>query len=156
MRDHVPDPPRVLSLAVADPAEAKLPFTVFGTYLRSLAGAVPLLDIPATLEWKPGFKFGAWEGNLLVLLYKLALIVPLLQLFSLLLKRLFAEAPAPAAEGMKWTADGGIRQAASADQDRMGACHPSRMMNLTKRLPRVRFSCERGPSGAPMEALSKH
>jgi hypothetical protein len=89
----------VLSLAVADPAEAKLPFTVFGTYLRSLAGAMPLLDIPATLEWKPGLKFGAWEGNLLVLLYKFALIVPLLQLFSLLLKRLFAEAPAPAAEG---------------------------------------------------------
>jgi hypothetical protein len=29
------------------------PFTVFGTYLRSLAGAVPLLDIPTTLEWKP-------------------------------------------------------------------------------------------------------
>jgi hypothetical protein len=85
----------LLGLADAHPRDADLPFAVFGTYLRSLAGAVPLLDIPSTLDWKPGLRFDAWYGNLLVLLYKIALIVPLLQLLSLLLKRLFGDAPAP-------------------------------------------------------------
>jgi hypothetical protein len=88
----------VITLAAADPNDVKLPLEVFGTYLRSLAGAVPLIDIPTTLDWRPGVKFDAWHGNLLVLAYKLALIVPLLQLFSLLLKRLFDEAPARASD----------------------------------------------------------
>jgi hypothetical protein len=88
----------VISLAAADPNDVKLPLEVFGTYLRSLAGAVPLIDVPTTLDWRPGVKFEAWHANLLVLAYKLALIVPLLQLFSLLLKRLFDETPTPATD----------------------------------------------------------
>jgi hypothetical protein len=65
-----------------------LSFAAFETYLWHLSHAVPLLDIPQTLKWKARLDFREWYGgNLLILLYKVALIVPLLQLLSLLIGR---------------------------------------------------------------------
>ena len=69
-----------------------LSFAAFNTYLWNLAHAVPFLDIPDTLKWKASLDFREWYGgNLLLLLYKVALIVPLLQLFTLLLRRLLVD-----------------------------------------------------------------
>ena len=71
-----------------------LSFAAFETYLWHLAHAVPMLDIPQTLKWNAPLDFQEWYGgNLLILLYKVALIVPLLQLLSLLIGRPAAGEP---------------------------------------------------------------
>jgi hypothetical protein len=85
----------LFGLAGADRGTDDLSFAAFDTYLWNLAHAVPFLDIPETLKWKPSLDFREWYGgNLLVLLYKVALIVPLLQLLSLALKRVLTDEPA--------------------------------------------------------------
>ena len=79
-----------------------LSFAAFETYLWHLAHAVPLLDIPQTLKWKARLDFREWYGgNLLILLYKLALIVPLLQLLSLLIARPMAGEASPRGESQR-------------------------------------------------------
>jgi hypothetical protein len=81
------------------PRTKGLSFAAFDTYLWHLAHAVPFLDIPDTLEWKASLDFREWYGgNLLILAYKVALIVPLLQLFALVLKRFFADQPPTTSE----------------------------------------------------------
>ena len=78
----------IFGLTGSDPETRGLPFAAFDTYLWHLAHAVPLLDIPQTLKWKARLDFREWYGgDLLILMYKVALIVPLLQLLSLLIKR---------------------------------------------------------------------
>ena len=79
---------RLFGLTDAHSETRGLSFAAFETYLWHLAHAVPLLDIPQTLKWKARLDFREWYGgNLLILMYKVALIVPLLQLLSLLIKR---------------------------------------------------------------------
>lgn len=85
----------LFGLAGTNPRTEDLSFAAFDTYLWNLAHAVPFLDIPDTLKWKASLDFDEWYGgNLLLLLYKVALIVPLLQLLSLVLKRLLTDEPA--------------------------------------------------------------
>jgi hypothetical protein len=84
----------VLLLKGTDAQDASVPFLSFSTYVRSLADAIPFLDVSKTLGWKAGLRFREWQGNLLLLIYKVALIVPLLQLATLVLKRLFTDPPA--------------------------------------------------------------
>jgi hypothetical protein len=81
----------VLLLQGTDAQDASVPFRSFSTYVRSLADAIPFLDVSQTLGWKAGLSFRDWQGNLLLLIYKIALIVPLLQLATLVLKRLFTD-----------------------------------------------------------------
>jgi hypothetical protein len=82
----------LFGLAGDHPRTDGLSFAAFDTYLWHLAHAVPFLDIPDTLKWKASLDFREWYGgNLLILAYKVALIVPLLQLFALVLKRFFAD-----------------------------------------------------------------
>jgi hypothetical protein len=89
----------LLGLEGDHPRTKGLSFAAFTTYLWHLAHAVPFLDIPDTLKWKASLAFREWDGgNLLILAYKVALIVPLLQLFTLLLKRFFADQPAATSE----------------------------------------------------------
>ena len=89
---------QLLWLQGTDPQDGSVPFESFSTYVRSLADAIPFLDVSQTLGWKAGVSFRDWQGKLLLLIYKVALIVPLLQLTTLLLKRLFTEdAPKAAA-----------------------------------------------------------
>ena len=79
---------RIFNLTRTGSETPALSFAAFDTYLWHLAHAVPLLDIPQTLKWKAPLDFREWYGgNLLILMYKVALIVPLLQLLSLLIKR---------------------------------------------------------------------
>lgn len=78
----------IFGLIGAQSKTSGLSFAAFETYLWHLAHAVPLLDIPQTLKWKAHLDFQGWYGgNLLILMYKVALIVPLLQLLSLLIKQ---------------------------------------------------------------------
>jgi hypothetical protein len=85
-----------LWLQGTDPQDASVPFRSFSTYVRSLADAIPFLDVSQTLGWKAGLSFRDWQGKLLLLTYKIALIVPLLQLATLVLKRLFTDEQAKA------------------------------------------------------------
>jgi hypothetical protein len=52
------------------------------------ADAVPVVKIPETLGWKPAIELSV-SGGLIVLLFKLALILPMVQLAGELLKNLF-------------------------------------------------------------------
>lgn len=78
----------IFGLTGSHPKTRGLSFAAFNTYLWHLAHAVPLLDIPQTLNWKPRLDFREWYGgDLMILMYKVALIVPLLQVLSLLVTR---------------------------------------------------------------------
>jgi hypothetical protein len=89
----------LLGLEGDHPRTKGLSFAALTTYLWHLAHAVPFLDIPDTLKWKARLDFREWGlGNLLILAYKVALIVPLLQLFALVLKRFFADQPPTTSE----------------------------------------------------------
>jgi hypothetical protein len=61
---------------------------VFDVYWWNLADAVPIVKIPDTLGWKPSIDLSI-GGALLVLLFKLALILPMVQLAGELLKNMF-------------------------------------------------------------------
>jgi hypothetical protein len=82
----------LFGLAGNKPQTDDVSFDALNTYLWNLAHAVPLLDVTDTLRWKTSLEFREWYGgNLLVLVYKIALIVPLLQLASIMLRRLLAD-----------------------------------------------------------------
>jgi hypothetical protein len=81
----------LMGVSGADPTDSTLSFSMFGTYIWNLADAVPLLEIPTTLNWKPVAEFTTGAGGALVLSYKVMLIVPLLQLAALVLQRQFGE-----------------------------------------------------------------
>ena len=61
----------------------------------NLVDSVPALDIPTTLNWKPELKVTTIPGGMIVLLYKLMVVVPFLQLFAIALARLFGRASEP-------------------------------------------------------------
>jgi hypothetical protein len=81
----------LLPIDGVSPTDRHLAYATFETYLWNLAGAIPLLDIPATLHWKPQLTFPTIAGGATVLFYKLLLIVPLAQLLAIAVTRLFGE-----------------------------------------------------------------
>jgi hypothetical protein len=56
-------------------------------YFWQLAKAVPILEIPETLNWKAPWVMSDPLGGALMLLYKIVVIVPLVQVAALLLKQ---------------------------------------------------------------------
>lgn len=90
---------QLLEVSGADPEQAGLAYTLFWTYLFHLAEAIPFLDIPGTVDWNPALDFSRWYGDLSVLLYKLMVVVPLIQLLGLTIKQFFDQSRAAGPSG---------------------------------------------------------
>ncbi len=72
-------------------AISDLPFAAFGLYIWNLADAIPVLEIPDTLLWKPQMTLTTTAGGVLVLSYKVLVILPFVQLIGSALARTFGE-----------------------------------------------------------------
>jgi hypothetical protein len=64
------------------PTDQHLGVKTFEAFAFGLADSVPILKIPETLGWKPALSF-TMLGGALVLIYKLILVVPFVQLATL-------------------------------------------------------------------------
>lgn len=75
-------------VATTDPG---LAFKTLETYAWNLADAVPVLKVPQTLAWKPELRLNTTSGGAIVLLHKLMLVLPLVQLVAVILARSFGD-----------------------------------------------------------------
>jgi hypothetical protein len=72
-----------LAVQGARSTDTNLVFQAFATFLWNLGDIIPLLELTETLHWEPALTFPTVGGGTLVLLYKLALILPAAQVLAL-------------------------------------------------------------------------
>ena len=80
-----------IAVAEGQLPEHRLSFSSFAYYLWNLADAIPVLEVPKTLNWTLDYSLGGWLAGSLLLLYKLVLIVPFVRLLTVLFGARFAE-----------------------------------------------------------------
>ena len=71
----------------------------FGAHLWQLADVVPLIKVTETLNWDPSLRLETFWGGAVLLLYKLALIVPAAHLLALALSGFWSGATPRVREG---------------------------------------------------------
>jgi hypothetical protein len=99
---------KILGVKGVKASDPSLTIKTFEAFAWSLADSVPILKIPDTLHWKPKLSFTT-IGGAIVLLYKLLLVVPFVQLAALAISGTFGErnAEPPVADGEASQADPG-------------------------------------------------
>jgi hypothetical protein len=73
-------------------------------YLRHSLTAVPLLHIPATLNWRAPYRFSDHLGGALILAYTIVLVAPILRIFGDLVQQVYSDDDGAAAQAHDTTA----------------------------------------------------
>jgi hypothetical protein len=81
----------LITISGGDPGDSLLPLWCLEIFGWAFADAVPILKIPETLDWTPHLAFTNLLGGLLVLAFKCLQIIPIAQLLSEVIKRVFGE-----------------------------------------------------------------
>jgi hypothetical protein len=84
----------------------QLTWSLFGFYAWNLLDAVPVFEVPQTLNWEYGYRFDDHVGGALVLGYKVLIAIPIIQLARILIdvarnRRVAAEEDRPVAGDAK-------------------------------------------------------
>jgi hypothetical protein len=74
-----------------------LAFRTFELFSWNLLDVIPVLKVPSTLNWTPSLTLPTVVGGAVVLIFKIALVLPLAQVLALVLKRAFGEGEPEAA-----------------------------------------------------------
>jgi len=83
----------VLAVADAHASDRDLFSQAFGAFAWHMADTIPLLKVPETVNWDPALGFPSRWGGTMLLLFKLALIVPTAQILAVALPGFWAGRP---------------------------------------------------------------